>query len=82
MTSSRHRDRLPARDEPQTTASTGSPGVVKDALLAGGGFASAVTATLLITGQWQVNDGLARDALVAICVIAALTFGFAAVVRR
>jgi hypothetical protein len=56
--------------------------VVKDALLAGGGFASAVTATLLITGQWQVNDGLARDALVAICVIAALTFGFAAVVRR
>jgi hypothetical protein len=51
-------------------------------LYAAGGFISTIATILLVVGQWQIDDGTARLALVVACVIAAISLFVAAIISR
>lgn len=58
-------------------------GVAKAALLTGGSFATAIGTILGAAGAWGIGDRTVLYALVALCVIAALTmFTAASMMRR
>ncbi len=58
-------------------------GVARAALVTGGGFATAIATILGAAGAWGLGDRTILYALVALCVIAALTlFTAAFMVRR
>ena len=48
------------------------PTVVKSALLAAGGFASAIATILVVAGEWNISDGTVRFAITVVGVIAAI----------
>lgn len=51
-------------------------------LVAGGGFAGAISAVLGAAGIWGLGDGMILGALGALCLIAALTLVTAAWLMR
>jgi hypothetical protein len=58
-------------------------GVAKAALVTGGSFATAIGSILGAAGLWALGDRTVLYALVALCVIAAMTmFTAAAMARR
>ncbi|XVU27173.1 hypothetical protein ACQPZJ_09065 [Actinoplanes sp. CA-054009] len=51
-------------------------------LTAGGGFATAVATILGVAGRWQVGDQATVWALVALCIIVALTLFVVALIMK
>jgi hypothetical protein len=54
------------------------PDVARAALIAGGSFATAISAILGAAGVWGLGDRTILHALIALCVVAALTMFTAA----
>ncbi|MBL7260753.1 hypothetical protein [Paractinoplanes lichenicola] len=69
----------PDRGEPPADHRSG---VARAALVAGGSFTTAIGAILASAGMWGLGDRTILYALVALCVIAALTMFTAAIMMR
>ncbi|MEU8606412.1 hypothetical protein AB0C29_00160 [Actinoplanes sp. NPDC048791] len=72
----------PVRRESPDQQQSGSHGVARATLVAGGGFATAIGTILGVAGAWGYGDRVVLYALVAVCVVAALTMFTAARVAR
>jgi len=72
-----------ASNQPSPQPEQHRSAVAKAALVAGGSFATAIASILGAAGVWGLGDRTILYALVALCVIAALTmFTAAFMIRR
>lgn len=71
-----------SKDRARKDSQDQAPTVAKAALMTGGSFASVIGAILGASGMWGLGNWTVLSALVALCVIVAITMFTAALLMR